>query len=94
MDTQLALTRLRSRVDPQFPSFVTSLIKVSPVRIRVKARIDENGNVSGRELEGGNPVLYDAIRTAVGQWKFKPALVEGGPRCVDTEIPFVINFGN
>jgi hypothetical protein len=92
MSTQLALTRLKSRVDPQFSSMVVAQLKVAPVTIRVKAKINEKGEATATELNGGNPLLYNAIRTAFDQWKFSPALVEGEARCVDTEIPIVINF--
>jgi hypothetical protein len=91
MSAQLALTRLRTRVDPQFPAHVISQIKGAPVTVRVKAKIDEKGNVTSGELEGGNALLYNPIRAALTEWKFSPAVVEGEPRCVDTEIPFIVN---
>ncbi len=89
---QLALSRLKNRVDPQFPAYVISQIKISPVTVRVKARINEKGDVTATEILGGNPLLYGAVRTAFEQWKFSPTVVQGESRCVDTEIPMVINF--
>jgi hypothetical protein len=95
MDSQYALTRLKSRVDPQFPPAVRSQIKIFPVNVSVKARIDEKGNVVSGEPQGGSPLMYPAIRAAVDQWKFFPAIIDGeGVRCVETEIPFVINVAN
>ena len=61
--------------------------------IRVKARINEAGDVAAAELSGGNALVYDAVRSAFGQWKFFPALLQGEARCVDTEIPIVLKFG-
>jgi tetratricopeptide (TPR) repeat protein len=92
MGTQLALTRLKSRVDPQFSALVISQLKITPVTVRVKARINEKGEPTATELNGGNPLLYNPIRAAFEQWRFTPALVEGESRCVETEIPIVINF--
>lgn len=92
MNSQLALARLRSRVDPQFTSFITSQLKASSVTVRIKARINENGDVTASEPQGGNPLLYPGIRDAIQKWKFSPTLIQGQARCVDTEIPLVINF--
>jgi tetratricopeptide (TPR) repeat protein len=95
MDAQLALARLKNRVDPQFSAHVKAQVKSFPVRILVKARINEKGEIVSSELQGGHPALYDSIRAALDQWRFFPAATEdGGPRCVETEIPFVINFTN
>jgi hypothetical protein len=94
MNSQLALARLRSRVDPQFTSFITSQLKASSVTVRIKARISENGDVTASEPQGGNPLLYPGIRDAIQKWKFSPTLIQGQARCVDTEIPLVINFSS
>ena len=92
MNSQLALARLRSRVDPQFTGFITSQLKASSVTVRIKARINEKGEVTASEPQGGNPLLYPGIRYAIGQWKFSPTVIQGQARCIDTEIPLVINF--
>jgi tetratricopeptide (TPR) repeat protein len=91
MNSQQALARLKTRVDPQFPSYLISQFRGVPITVRVKARIDESGSVASTETQGGNPILYSAIRTAVDQWKFTPAVVQGESRCIETEIPVVIN---
>jgi hypothetical protein len=90
MDSRLALTRLKIRVDPQIPDGLISQVKGLPMTVRVKARIDVAGNVATSEAKGGDAILHDAVRTAVDQWKFLPAVTPDGIRCVDTEIPLVI----
>jgi hypothetical protein len=92
MDPQLALARLRIRVEPQVNSGLRDQIRVSPIMVRLKVRIDERGAVVSTEPRGGHPLLYGPLRTAVDQWQFYPAITEYGVRCVDTEIPFVFNF--
>jgi hypothetical protein len=92
MTPPLALTRLKNRVDPQFSSYVRSLVKESPVTVRVKARISETGEATATELTGGSALLYDGVRAAIDQWKFSPAIVQGEARCVETEIPVVLKF--
>jgi hypothetical protein len=94
MESQAALTRLKSRVDPQFPPQVVSRLKGLPVTVHVKARIDVNGNVVSNEIRGGDISLYSAVRTAVDQWKFLPAMTGNGARCVDTDIPIAIHIAN
>ena len=89
---QLALTRLKNRVDPQFSPYILSIMKDTPVTVRVKAKISEAGDTAAGELNGGNPLLYDGVRAAVNKWKFSPAIVQGEARCVDTEIPIVLKF--
>jgi hypothetical protein len=92
MTSQLALTRLKMRVDPEFPAYTLSQLKVSPVVVHVKARINEKGDIATTEAYGGSPLLHTAVRTAVQQWKFSPALVDDQARCVDTDIPIIINI--
>jgi len=92
MNSQLALARLKSRVDPDFPLSVRAQIRI-PVTVRVKTKISETGDVVAVEPQGGNAMLYGPIQTAVKQWKFYPTIVPGGDaRCVETEIPIVITF--
>jgi tetratricopeptide (TPR) repeat protein len=92
MTAALALARLRTRVDPDFPAYVRSQIKVSPVTVRMKARISETGDIQSSEPAGANAILYGPVQAAFNKWKFTPVIVQGSPRCVDTEIPIVINF--
>lgn len=92
MSAPLALARVRNRVNPQFPGSVISQLKVSPITVRIKARISETGDVVSSEFQGGSPLLYPAIHEAFQQWKFSPAVTQSEARCVDTEIPIVINF--
>jgi hypothetical protein len=92
MPSQLALVRLKTRVNPEFSAYVLSQLKVSPVVVHVKTRIDEAGNVANSETYGGSPLLYAAVRSAVQQWKFSPALLADQARCIETDIPIVINL--
>jgi tetratricopeptide (TPR) repeat protein len=94
MTAPVALVRLRNRVDPEFSPIIISQLRGTPVTVRVKTRISETGVVVSADPQAGNPILYPAVRAAVDQWKFSPAVVEGQARCVDTEIPLVINFKN
>jgi len=91
MDTALALARLKTRVDPQFPATTLSQFR-SPVTVRLKLTISDKGDAAVAELTGGSPLLTNPIRVAVEQWRFLPAVVQGDARCIETEIPLVINW--
>jgi hypothetical protein len=88
MTAQLALVRLRTRVNPDVPDFTRV---PRPVNVRVQVKIDENGEVTVKDVQGGPINWHEAIKAAVEKWKFVPAIVFDQPRCVETEIPISIN---
>lgn len=90
MDPQLALARLKTRVEPEIPREARAYIQNSQVSVRLKARIDQSGNVTVSEVTGINIILNNSIRSAVEKWKFTPIVDMSGPRCVDTEIQVMV----
>jgi len=92
MNSVLAMARLKSRVNPEISPALQGFMHGSQVTVRVKTRIDEAGNVTVSETEGGNPTVSAAVRSAVERWKFNPIIDQTGSRCVDTEIPIFIRF--
>lgn len=84
MESQLAMTRLKSRVNPDIPF---NRLPVEPVDLRVKVKIAENGDVTVLGVQGSNAYLNAAMRDAVLKWKFIPAMVDDRRRCVETELP-------
>ena len=91
MGAQLALTRLKIRVNPFIPPALQDFLRHASVTVRVKARIDEKGDVTVSSTQGNNPAFNDAVRVAVEHWKFLPTVDQNGPRCVETEFPILIN---
>jgi tetratricopeptide (TPR) repeat protein len=91
METPLALARLKTRVDPVITKELRPFIKYNET-VRVKARINETGDVTVIGSPDGNPVLTNVVRNAVSQWKFTPIRDQSGVRCVDTEIPIVLKI--
>ena len=93
MQAQLALTRLKTRVDPTITNEMRQYLKNNPaLTVRVKARISEKGDVSVLAMQNGNPIINNAVRSAVSEWKFTPIRDNSGPRCVETEFPIVIKY--
>ncbi len=88
--TQLALARLKVQVNPVIPPAFSAMVRGSSVTVRVKTRIDEKGDVTVIDSQGGNSVLNDSVRAAVEHWKFAPIMDTKGPRCAEVEIPIVI----
>ena len=88
--TQLALARLKVQVNPVVPPAFQAMVRGSSVTVRVKTRIDEKGDVTVIESQGGTSVLNDSVRAAVEHWKFAPIMDTKGPRCAEAEIPIVI----
>jgi tetratricopeptide (TPR) repeat protein len=93
MQPQLALTRLKTRVDPVIPGELRYYLKSNAqVVVRAKTRISENGDVAVTGMTEGNPILNNVVRNAVVAWKFVPIRDNTGPRCVETEISIVIKL--
>jgi hypothetical protein len=86
MDPQLALARLKTRVEPEIPREARAYFQNTQVPVRLKTRIDQSGNVTVTEVIGANIILNNVIRAAVEKWKFSTIVDFSGPRCVDTEI--------
>jgi hypothetical protein len=94
MQSQLALARLKTRVDPVITNDMRAFLKNNVETIvRIKVRISEAGDVTVNGTPDGNPILSGVVRNAVSQWKFTPIRDQSGPRCVDTEIPMVLKIG-
>jgi len=90
MSAQLALTRLKVRVNPEISQTLRGFMRNSQVAVRLKTRIDETGNVTVLDAQGENVAVNNAVRNAVERWKFAPAVDQTGPRCVETEIPIIV----
>jgi tetratricopeptide (TPR) repeat protein len=90
MDPQAAVARLKTRVSPVIPREALAFLQNAQVIVRVKVKIDENGNVTPGEATGSNPLLNNSVRSAVEQWKFSPAKDESGTRCVETELSVAV----
>jgi tetratricopeptide (TPR) repeat protein len=90
MGPQLALARLKVQVNPVIPPAFQDAARRGPMTIRVKSRIDEKGDVTAIEAQGGTPLINESVRNAVEHWKFAPIVDQSGPRCVETDIPITL----
>jgi TonB family protein len=86
-----ALDRNRLRdVPPAYPQMAREAGIQGTVRLNIV--IDKQGRVSNISVISGHPLLIPAAIEAVKQWEYKPALLNGQPVEVATEvsIPFVL----
>lgn len=85
MESTLAMVRLKTRVNPEIPP--NRLPAGGVIEIRVKVKIDENGDVAVLGVEGSNSYIQAVMKDTVAKWKFYPAVSDDRRRCVETELP-------
>lgn len=76
------------RVEPEYPESARQMQLQGPVVLDVRIRPD--GGVQEMTLVSGQPLLVQAAKDAVQQWRFKPRLVNGHPMAMQTRI--TLNF--
>jgi protein TonB len=85
---QVAEANLIRRVQPVYPALAKSA-RVSGT-VEFTAVISKEGNIENLQLVRGHPLLVNAAREAVLQWKYKPTMLNGQPVEVVTSI--IVNF--
>ncbi len=75
---------LLHRVDPHYPKLAADLHLSGTVRLQ--ATIGRDGSVRDLEILSGEPILARAAVEAVGQWRYRPTLLNGAPVEVETYI--------
>ncbi len=76
------------RVEPEYPEDARQMQLQGPVVLDVHIRQD--GSVQGITLVSGQPLLAQAAKDAVQQWRFKPRNVKGRATAMETRI--TLNF--
>jgi periplasmic protein TonB len=76
------------RVEPEYPQPAKWIHLAGTVVLR--ARIGTDGEVHELETVSGNPLLAQAARTAVLQWRYRPTMLHG--QAVEVETQITVNF--
>jgi periplasmic protein TonB len=76
------------RVEPEYPSIAKTIRLSGSVLLR--AVIATDGEVHQIEVLSGNPILAEAARAAVQQWRYRPTLLDG--QAVEVETQITVNF--
>lgn len=84
----VAAANLVERVEPQYPPSAAAAWIQGIVEFNVL--ISEDGSVRSVRLVRGHPLLVNAAKEAVLQWKYRPTLLNG--IAVSVTAPVVVNF--
>ncbi len=85
---RVAQANLVRQIQPVYPALAKSARVQGTVEFT--ATIAKNGSIEDLQLVHGHPLLVNAARDAVSQWKYRPTLLNGQPVEVVTDI--VVNF--
>jgi periplasmic protein TonB len=81
-----------TQTKPTYPPEARAKLVEGEVLLR--AIIDREGKISEVHVLSGDDLLAQAAVNAVRQWRYKPMLVEGEPREVDTTITVTFSLKN
>ncbi len=76
------------RVQPEYPPIAKAIHLSGSVLLR--AVIGTDGEVHEIEVLSGNPILAEAARAAVRQWRYRPTMLNG--QAVEVETQITVNF--
>jgi TonB family protein len=71
---QATARKVKNRVDPVYPELAKRNNIIGSARVELLVTPD--GKVKDVKVLGGNPVLVQAVLTAVVKWKYEPAAEE------------------
>ncbi|MFB3815669.1 MAG: TonB family protein [Terriglobales bacterium] len=77
------------KVQPRYPPPAASRRITGTVIL--EAVITSTGRVKRVQILSGHPMLAEAARAAVVQWRYKPAILNGAP--VESTVQVAVNFG-
>lgn len=81
-------SELIRKVVPLFPRFTNAAPGTQTVVLR--ARVLADGSVGDVQVIQGRPEFGESAKTAVKQWRYKPARIDGKP--VETSVTVTLNF--
>ena len=87
--SRIVPAQLVYRTSPVYPE-VARRFHISG-KVILKATITKNGTVGDVHWVGGNPVFRDSCISAIKQWSYKPANLNGQP--VESDLEIVLQFG-
>jgi periplasmic protein TonB len=79
---------LVNRVEPQYPRL--AIVAHISGTVHLRAIIGKDGTVRELEVVDGNPLLAQAAKAAVQNWRYHPTRLNGEP--VEVETYVTVNF--
>ena len=86
--SRVVSAQLLSRVEPIYPDPARRMRLAG--KVIVKATISRTGTVTNVRWISGNDLFHDTTVTAVRQWRYKPATLNGQP--VESDLDIVLQF--
>ncbi len=80
------------RVEPIYPRLAVQIRHSGQVRLHALIAVD--GTIASLEVMDGDPLLVRSALDAVGQWRYRPTLLNGSPVEVETVITVVYTLNH
>ena len=90
--THLDPAMLIHRVEPVYPPLMKQIHREGTVELR--AIIANDGSIESLQAVGGDPGFYQSALQAVGQWRYKPTVLNGTAVEVDTQITVIYRLSH
>jgi protein TonB len=84
-------SKILRRIEPVYPELAKRARVEAMVLLNVE--VDEEGNVSKVTVIRGHPLLDQAAKDAVMQWKYSPTLLNGEPVPVIATVTVIFKLG-
>jgi protein TonB len=84
--------QLVRKIQPNYPPLARQTRTQGDVVIN--CMIDSQGNVTQMKLVSGPPLLVQAAMQAVGEWKYRPTLLNGTPVSVEMHVTVHFSLGS
>jgi protein TonB len=84
LSTQLDPAMLIHRVEPVYPTLPRQMGR--PGHVELRAIIATDGTIQSLQVVRGDPLFYQSALDAVGQWRYRPTILNGQPVEIDTYI--------
>jgi len=91
-EAHIAAALLVRRVEPVYPAIPKQLHRSG--RVELHAIIAADGKIQSLEVVSGDPMFAQSALDAVGQWRYRPTLLNGQPVEVDTFITVIYTLNS
>jgi len=85
--TSIDPAMLVNRVEPVFPPILKQLHRNG--RVELRALIATDGTIRSLQVVSGDPLCVQSALDAVGQWRYRPTMLNGQPVEVETFITVI-----
>ena len=80
------------RVEPVYPTLMRQIGRSG--RVELRAVIATDGTIQSLKVVSGDPGFYQSAMDAVGQWRYRPTVLNGQPVEIDTFITVIYNINH